>query len=60
VLAERNVHADACRPGRARRALLQDVAAIPILALLPLLAARPQAAAGEGGGLARRRQGARR
>jgi len=51
VLAERNVQASSAGQGVLGVALFQDVAAIPILALLPLLpAVVPQAVAGAAGG----------
>jgi len=51
VLAERNVQPSPAGQGVLGVALFQDVAAIPILALLPLLpAALPQAMAGAAGG----------
>jgi glutathione-regulated potassium-efflux system ancillary protein KefC len=51
VLAERNVQPSPAGQGVLGVALFQDVAAIPILALLPLLpAALPQAVAGAAGG----------
>ncbi|NUZ06873.1 glutathione-regulated potassium-efflux system protein KefC [Piscinibacter koreensis] len=50
LLAERNMSGNTAGQGVLSVALLQDVAAIPLLALLPFLAAQPAASASDGGG----------
>ncbi|MEK8050178.1 glutathione-regulated potassium-efflux system protein KefC [Ideonella sp. DXS22W] len=50
VLAERNLGATSSGQHVLSVALLQDIAAIPVLALVPLLAAAPAGVAHEGGG----------